>query len=426
MAILYNLDPLTAIDLFYYGVGENGVWEGDLIKNEKKRGLVLPHVLREFLSKYAYLDINAGGENGFKIFHPDGMAEIVLHDENGAEIRLLVIGKLNDDLWVAVRPDTEDLEIAFGHDEDGGTMWSPADGTLSGIFVVMFCSRLFGSSDSFVFDNDFEIGAVLKKYGAERSKILPSEGNAQHISICYDDQALAFLAAEFDKPGENITMLHVVPRKPPDEHEAEKYSSVSFEELERLFEAEFYGNSLNCDYGYALDIQLEIIKRLEAARTEETELIPRYRLAGRCCWALRKLEEADIWYGRGLAAAEGSAADAPGVYADFLHTVAIYYANVGRAAESGELFEKELALRKERIPGDVYHLGRNYEVRAQLLENDDSKLDRVIELCELALEEFKKDPHESGCKYEIARTQQLRGNARRRKKELARNAGSAE
>ncbi len=45
MAVLYNLNPLEAMSLFYDGE-KRGVWNGDFIKNEKKRGLVLPPMLR--------------------------------------------------------------------------------------------------------------------------------------------------------------------------------------------------------------------------------------------------------------------------------------------------------------------------------------------------------------------------------------------
>ncbi len=73
---------------------------------------------------------------------------------------------------------------------------------------------------------------------------------------------------------------------------------------------------------------------------------------------------------------------------------------------------------REHSPEDVYGIGMNYQSRAQFLDSAGGDPERVIELCNLALEQFQKNPHDSGCKYEIARTQQLRGGAKRRKKEL--------
>lgn len=37
---------------------KRGVWSGGFTKNEKKRGLVLPPMLRGFLENYGYLGIN--------------------------------------------------------------------------------------------------------------------------------------------------------------------------------------------------------------------------------------------------------------------------------------------------------------------------------------------------------------------------------
>lgn len=87
------------------------------------------------------------------------------------------------------------------------------------------------------------------------------------------------------------------------------------------------------------------------------------------------------------------------------------------------MFQAELALRLERTPDNAYDIGMIYRGKAQALNDADGDPDRVIELCNLALEQFQKNPHDSGCKYEIARVQQLRGEARRRKKELSKNSG---
>lgn len=58
LAVLYNLNPLETMALFCDGE-KRGVWSGGFIKNEKKRGLVLPTMLREFLKNYGYLGIIA-------------------------------------------------------------------------------------------------------------------------------------------------------------------------------------------------------------------------------------------------------------------------------------------------------------------------------------------------------------------------------
>ncbi len=57
-----------------------------------------------------------------------------------------------------------------------------------------------------------------------------------------------------------------------------------------------------------------------------------------------------------------------------------------------------------------------YQSQGIFLAKDKDNAEKAIEAYNKALEEFKKNPKE--CKYEIARTQQLRGEAKRLKKEL--------
>lgn len=415
MAVLYNLSPLKAMELFYDGE-RRGVWKGDFIKNEKERGLVLPPELREFLENYAYLEINEGGEGRFKLFHPDGIGGVLLEDDEEGEIHLLVIGVLND-LWVAIRMDECDyMRIVFGEKSDDGVMWTPSDnGTLEGMYAVMFCSQLYRSADTFVFEDSPEIDAVLKKHGADKSLILPGEGSVQRISICFDEDSGAFITADFSEDDE-IDMLHVVPRKTYEQRKAEKYATVSLDELNVLFDGEFFGNSLHCDFEHALEIKLEIIKRLEQSGAGDLELYENYRHAGRCCWALKRLDEALEWYDKAGAAVERLGD--PEKQAEYYNTLANFYADNGQWEKSGEFYDKELDVLRKISPDDVYKIGMNYLSRAQFLDGAQGDPERVIELCNLALEQFQQNPHDSGCKYEIARTQQLRGGAKRRKKEL--------
>lgn len=422
MAVLYNMEPLAAMDMFYDGE-KNGIWNGDFIKNEKKNGLEFPPVLREFLEKYAYLDMNKGQ---ITFFHPDNIRMVRLTTDDG-EVNIMAVGMADgtdtEKMFIGVELGTKNLDIAFGeiNDEDRMVYWEPSDGiTLAGMLRVMFVSTLFRGSDKFMFQGS-EIDAVLKKHGAERSRIIPSIGSTQHTSINFDEENGAFLIAEFDESGTDIVFLHVVPRKTYEQRKAERFASVTLDELNSLFEGEFYMNSLHCDFAHALEIKLEIIKRLEQAGANELELADHYKLAGRCLWALNRLDEAMEWYDKA-----GAIIKAGGDYdkiADFYGTLGSFYADTKQWDKSDEMFEAELALRLEHFPDNAYDIGMVYRTKADHLDNADGDPDRVIELCNLALEQFQKDPHDSGCKYEIARTQQLRGKAKRRKKELAKKIG---
>lgn len=424
--IHYNIDPISSLELFYDGE-HHGVYRGDFIKNEKKNGLVLPPMLREFLERFGYLSVNEGGLHAYKIFHPDDMAQFALPDGNGGEVHLIVIGTLRvikegtDDeeelFFIGTRPDTPDFQMAMGQEgENGGMDWWPTGRTLFGFLNMMFLSILGKSCDSYVFDEASDISAVLKHHGFDLSQ---AKFAGDWATVHFNDESGEFLITEFDEESGDMNCLRVVALGSGGEEEAENLTALSLDELEEIFAAEFYGNALHCDFERCLNIQTEIITRLEAAGTDETEMIVHYKRSGRCLWALKRFDEADSQYAKMMEIAERYASENPGELADAYSTLCSYYFDIGRVDESDQMFDKELSLRKELTPDDCYNIGMVYADRAKRMEGDDGQLDKIIELCELALEEFKKDPHDSGCKYETARMQQIRGNARRRKKELA-------
>lgn len=420
MAIRYNIEPLAALSLYYDGE-KNGVWEGDFIKNEKERGLILPSLLREYLENYAYLEINKGQ---IMFFHPDHIREFDLPTEDG-EVHIMTIGR-TDDFFVGIElgnSDDSELDIAIGEidEENRSIMWGPSNGiTLGGLMRVMFVSMLFKNGDNYIYSGA-EINTVLKNHGAARENITASEGSTQHTSLNFDEENGAFIVAEYDPSGEEMTFLHVVPRKTAEQRKAERFASLSLDELNDLFSKEFYGNALHCDFNHALELKLEIIKRLEGSGAEALELAEHYKLAGRCLWALERLNEATECYDKAGAIIKNSG-DIEKL-AEYYHTMGNFFADTKQWERSDELYDLEMALRLEHFPDDVYKLGMIYQSRAQFLNDAGGDPDRVIELCNLALEQFQKDPHESGCKYETARAQQLRGNAKRRKKELLKNSG---
>ncbi len=423
--IQYNLDPISSLELFYCGE-HHGVYKGDFIKNEKKNGLVLPPMLREFLEKFGYLSVNEGGPQAYRIFHPDDMAQFSLPDGNGGEVHLIVIGSLrtikkgtdNEEelFFIGVRPDTPDFQMAMGQEsESGGMDWWGTGRTLFGFLNMMFLSILGKSCNSYVFEESADISAVLKHHGFDVSR---AKFTGDWATVHFNDAADEFLITEFDEVSGGISCLRVVALGSGGEEEAESLTALSLDELEEIFAAEFYGNALNCDFERCLELQTEIITRLEAAGTDETEMLNHYKLSGRCLWALKRLDEADSQYAKMLEIAQRHASENPKELADAYCAMGNYYTDIGRVDEGEKMFDKELSLLRESAPDDCYHIGMVYSDRAKRMEGDDSRIDKLIELCEMALEEFKKNPHDSGCKYEIARMQQIRGNARRRKKEL--------
>lgn len=424
--IHYNIDPIASLELFYDGE-HHGVYKGDLIKNEKKKGLVLPSMLREFLERFGYLSVNEGGAQAYRIFHPDDMAQIAMPDGSGGEVHIIVIGTLrvnskeneNEEelFFIGTRPDTPDFQIAMGQeDENGDVSWWSGGYNLFALLNMMFLSILGKSCDSYVFDEASDIGAVLRHHGFDLSQ---ARFTGDQAAVHFDDESGEFLITEFDIESGRLSCLRVAALDSGGEVEAEDFLAFSLEELGELFAAEFYGNALHCDFMRCAALQNEMITRLEDSGADEIELIGHYKLLGRCLSELKRYEEADVQYAKMLELAEKHASDNPDELANAYSTLCGYYFDIGKLDESDRMFDKELALRKEINPDDCYNIGMIYGDRAKRMEGDDSRLDRIIELCELALEQFQKDPHDSGCKYEIARMQQIRGNARRRKKKLS-------
>lgn len=410
MAILYNLTPLKAIDLFYDGE-KRGVWNGDFIKNQKKTHVKVPPMLREFLEKYGYLEINKGQ---IIFFHPDDMRFLELNLPDGGKIHILAVGIIND-IYLGCVLDDENGELAVGEIVDNKVMWGPSDMTLSGALTIAFVSLLYKSADNFVFQGS-QIEAVLKKNGMERSKIMPSEGHVQHTSLNFNEETGAFITAEFDSDGENITTLCVTPRKTFEQRKAERYATISLDELNSLFEGEFFGNSVHCDYAHASELQQEIIKRMESCGADELVLTDHYRLAARCLWELERIDEAQELYDKteSILVKNGDQAK----LAEYYHTMMCFYGDIGQEDKSDEMFTKELDIRQKCFPDDVYNMGLIFQSKANYLNNHGGDPDKIIELCELALEQYKKDPYESGCKYMTARVYQLRAEAKKRKKGL--------
>lgn len=402
MAVLYNLDPLAAIDIFYHGE-KNGIPQGDFIKNERQRNITFPPLLREFLEQYGYFGINQN-VNTFSFFRPDIIKPIYLSTDEG-EIPILSIGYF-DERFIGIRTDIEDFPVSVGREYKNVVEWSPSPLNLLGAITVMFLTVLFDTDEHYSY---YTVKPVLEKYGVLQSEILPSNNCPERFSINFDEERKIFIVAEFDGESEEIVCLHTAPLRP-----------FSLEELEQLFSGEFYGNALHCDFEHALKLQTEIITRLEDAQdTDPLEMTNHYKIAARCCWALKRSNEAEMWYQKGLPAVERNLQTNPETAADYYMAMGNFYADMGQDEQSDRCYERSLEIYRLN-PDNVRNIGMLYQSRAHYTLESKKDVDLAIELYNKALEEFQKKPKD--CKYDIARTQQLRGDAKRLKKELSKSA----
>ena len=255
-------------------------------------------------------------------------------------------------------------------------------------------------NSSLACNNHEEILKAIQEYGgkaaAELSKLM--EGGARPSrTLCWDDKKKEFVALLLFP--EREVLLKFVP-------------SFSPRELEGILNRELYENTRGCDYEHALKIVLMLIAFLEK-HGGGLILGEKYAVAGRCNWALKRWNEADEWYKK-----------AERVFMtemrETLERCQNFYEGLGNFCLAKEdLFRSQAANREaDRIceflgsGGPRTRGNRLLRQAAVMLEIE--RIEKAIEYYDEALKTFQEDPKD--CKYEIARCQQLRGEAKKKLK----------
>ena len=407
MAILCDVAPLAAMELLYHGE-TNGVWQGDFIKNEQKRALILPELLREFLHRYGYLPVNRGDGH---LYHPDEIVPFTLNTADGA-LHLWAIGWCLTDKAVAIKAgwQVEDPFVYLGQTgEDGVTDWNSTNTRLSDVLKLLFCFNLLGPQGGELITESDSVTFLCQQFQLP-DYCLTVEKNHLSTHIYWDEQNHVCLVT--------IPALQAVALLPQARNQAaekEGYSALSLEELEQLFNKEFYQNSLHCDYAHALALLLEMIARMEKALADSVQLAEKYQLAGRCCWALEQWEQALVWYEKAAPIREMQQAELPVETCQYYIALGNFYFSCGKQAESVAMYQKAETICRQYAPQNYYQLGRIFQVQGENWSKLEGQYEHAIDFYNLALEEFQKAPKD--CKYDIARCQQLRGEMKRKKKE---------
>lgn len=404
MALQIDLSPMQALEIFYDGE-TLGVDEGVFIKNEKQRNLKLPSLLVKFLSKYGYLNINCGMS---QLWLPDKI------DQDEAKVdgklqKVWIIGTCRNSL-IALRPEDcteENPNLLFDdlpeeNGDDITLVFNKSDLTLQDYLSLLFAEFPTVCDNSTVCNIPKEIEKSIKELGEENPEsnlydfFISAERPVRYI--CYDDEKREFMILVLAPDQE--TMLKFTP-------------CFAIRELENIFTRLFYEQAANCDFAHALKIVEKLIYNLEQVQGMAPELGEKYKLAGRCCWALRRWSEAEHYYKQ----AEKIYQD---VLAETLENVESFYEGLGNF-----YFDKEDVHKSEQAYAEVDRIGRfagkkcaylkgsRLMRQAQILA-DGNQLKRAVELYDQALEFFRAEP--KGCKYELARCQQLRGEAKKKLK----------
>ena len=413
MSLHYNLSPLEAIK-FFYGTETNGVWIGDIIKNEKKRNINLSSMHREYLLNYGFFPINKGE---MCLFHPDSI-RLFSHGNYRLEDSIYWIGN-SENYLVGVRADQisdDDPELFLGEvQEDNSVYWEAISDRLSDFLKNQFLRFLLLQNGVQLLEQPADIEACFGEYHVAVFDIKSRKPYTIHqdLSLCWDEDQQMYLAVMFEYDG-TLSRVFKIPLGVSDN---KKHGKFTIEELRELFNKEFYENSLHCDFSHALKLQEEIIARQEQAEDQKSlELGQDYQCAGRCCWKLKQWEAAEQWYQKAIPLFQENEESNPDEVSSFYLGLGGFYHDMGNQQKSEDAFETAFDISQKYQPENHYRIGQLLQTQAQKLSEEDAFLDKALDLYNQALEEYQKDP--KNCKYDIARCQQLRGEVRRRKKQL--------
>lgn len=396
-----GLSALEVLEKYYDGE-KLGVWEGDFVRNEKRRGIKLPKILCDFLESYGYTDVNFGKN---QLWLPDKI------DTDRAKVDgelrdILIIGSFHDSLVAILAKDYDKEKPAVYFDdlpEENGEevtlVFHKSDLDFEEFLKILVLESPAIYNNSLVCDDPEEAKKALEGYESEALTETMRKTARPGRFICWDAEKREFLAVLLTSDRE------ILVRFAP---------GFSARELESLFNREFYENSQNCDYKHALKIILNLVDLLEKRKVDGVFLAEKYMQTGRCYWALRQWGEAEAFYqkaekifGREMRA--------------MLEKCQSFYEGLGNFYLAKEdIFKSQKAYREVDRVCEVLGTGGARRKGNRLLQQaaimlESNKPEKAVELYEQALKVFQEEPKE--CKYEIARCQQLLGEAKKKLKQ---------
>lgn len=394
MSIKYDLTAIEALELFLDGK-ECGMPESVLTKYENEIGVKINIAVREFAAKYFHMIPNSG-KTRIGDFH-------LIHVGNDLRIDdLLVIGYDDDSRYAVQTSDEDDPLICFGRVYGENIEWRVTELRLKDFLIKVTAEGLSQYCEAAFSDTPTDIAQILKKFGADINLIECKGGWG--FSICFNDERQE-LAVILHGDGELKNAAVYV--KTSNELERAPFGGNTNDELKQFFEDEFYINSINCNYEYALMINTERIKRTKESGAPATQRAELERLSARCLWTLGRYDEAQKLLNSAAAAFTNSLINTYTALSNML-------GERGETVKSNEAFNAVLTL--SELSGNYDNLGMLYQTQGQKLDKDMATIDKAIELYEKAILCFRRMPKPN--KHDIARTQQLKGEAVRRKKEL--------
>jgi len=398
-----DIEPLEALEIFYKGE-KLGAWEGDFIKNEKKRGLKLPMLLRKFLANYGLLNVNRGVS---QLWLPDKI-DFDTAKVDGELRDILIIGKFRNNLVAILKDECEEdnpvLLLDDLPEEDGEEVilvFHKSEFDLKEFLKIMLTESPSIYDNAQVYDGD-EAQKVLNELD-ERVYEKIEQRVHKHAKpsrvICWNEDEKYFIVIM--PTNDNTIILKFAP-------------CLAIAELENIFTREFYENADNCNYEHALDILRSLIDYWIRIDHAGAILADKYKLAGRCCWALKRWKDAEYYYNQ----AEQFYKD---ILTEALEKNAAFYEGLGNFyLDREDIYKSQKAYQEvDRLcefSGNNNPRSKGERIMRQgIVMAEATRYDKAIELYDQALKEYEKDP--KNCKYDIARCQQLRGDAKKKLRE---------
>lgn len=195
MAVLYNIDPITAFKILYHGE-KDGFPKEDIERNERGRELFVPPMLRRFLEDYGYMGANRLSDS-VRMLHPNLISQRVFKYGGDNGLPLLIIGRIGD-YQVAI-PDNgaDDPAIFLLQTAQEEIRILPSDDTLSEILKVMLCGVLMKTEGAVVADDPELAVRLLKENGADPERISFNPGLRREYSVSFNEERRTFITAEF-------------------------------------------------------------------------------------------------------------------------------------------------------------------------------------------------------------------------------------
>lgn len=195
MAVLYNIDPFSALDIIYQGKTD-GFSAEDFERNKQDRSISVPQILKDFLKSYGYMTVNRLSDS-VQILHPNIMTKRFFQYGDGGKLPLLIVGRVGE-FQVAIADNAEyDPEIFLLKQTPEQTQILPSDDTVSEIFKVMTSGVLLKTENAVIVDDPGIAVRMLRENGFDLERIEYNRLLRREYSLCFSEKMRTFAVAEF-------------------------------------------------------------------------------------------------------------------------------------------------------------------------------------------------------------------------------------